>query len=229
MDAGAGEVLLDEALVPDPDAGRELGPDSEALGDAEIRGSRLLVVREEVAGGEYEGQPYGVVKLVCSFQPAPGTRFSWARLTLRLDAPPGVRILDLVPREAREGEPVRRILTDRRRFGLRNPLLGTETSSRAEFAVYHSTVKGSGIGRPNAIWDFTENPIRKEGVGHEQVLELTLPGWGRFGGTLSASAHLVSGELRHRIRDLILPRQPHQRQYPVTFQIPAPPSADAAS
>jgi hypothetical protein len=225
IDSGAGEVLVDEVLVPDPDAGQELGPESETIGDADLRGSRLLVVREEVAGAEYEGRPYGVVKLVCVFHPAEGARFSWARLTLQLDTPPGVRVLDLTPREAREGEPVQRILTDRRRFGLRVPQAGTETGSRTEFAVYHCSVQGSGAGTPNVWWSFEENPHREEGIGREQVLELTLPGWGRFSGTLTASARLVRGG----IRDLILPRKPHQRRYPVSFEIPAPSSSDAAS
>jgi hypothetical protein len=231
-DAGAAEVLVDAALVPNPDAGQELGPESETIGDADLRGSRLLVVREEVAGAEYEGQPYGVVKLVCVFHPAEGARFSWARLTLQLDAPPGVRVLDLTPREARGaggGEPVQRILTDRRRFGLRVPQAGTETGSRTEFAVYHCSVQGSGISTPNVRWTFEENPHREEGIGREQVLELTLPGWGRFGGTLTASARLVRGGLVRRIRDLVLARGAHQRRYPISFVIPAPSSSDAAS
>jgi hypothetical protein len=227
IESNAEHVLMVNApLVPNPDASHEMGPESETIGDTDILGSRLLLVLEQVAGGEHEGRPYGVVKLVCTFQPAPGARFSWARLTLRLDTPPDVRIMDLVPREAREGEPVQRILVDRRRFGLRTPQAGAETSSRSEFAVYHSTVKASGISRPNAVWDFTENPFRKDGIGHEQVLELTVPAWGRVTGTLSASARLVRGGLVHRIRDLVLPEGPHQRRYPVSFEIPAP-SADA--
>lgn len=225
-DAYAGEVLVDAPLVPNPDAGHEMGPDSATIGDADLRGSRMLLVREQVAGGEYDGRPYGVIKLVCTFHPAPGTRFSWARVALQLDTPPGVRILDLVPRDARDGEPVQRILVDRRRLGLRTPQAGAETSSRTEFAVYHCAVQGSGISTPNARWDFTENPFRKDGLAGDHVLELTVPSWGRVSGTLTASARLVRDGLVQRVRDLMLSR-PDERRYMVSFHIPAPsPHAD---
>lgn len=219
-EAYAGEVLVDAPLVPNPDAGHEMGPESETIGDADLRGSRLLLVREKAAGGVYEGRRYGVVQLVCVFHPAEGARFSWARLVLQLDTPPGVRIVDLVPRTV-DGEPVQRVLIDRRRLGLRNPQAGAETSSRMEFAVQHCEVQGSGISTPNARWDFTEDPVRKDGIGREQVLEFTVPAWGRVSGTLTASARLVRNGLVERVRDLMLSK-PDERRYMVSFDIPEP-------
>jgi hypothetical protein len=223
--AHADEVLVDAPLVPNPDAGQELGPDApQTLSDADLQGSRLLIVRRAAMGMELESGSYGVVQIACVFQPAEGARFTWARIALRLEAPPGVRLLDLEPRVVPEGEPVQFTLDGRGRLGLR--VLGgaarAERSVRKEFAVYHCSVQGSGESTSLARWDFTENPHRRNGIGPEQVLALTVPVVGTVSGTLTASARLARGGVAgglERVRDLVLGARPHERRYPVSFHI----------
>ncbi|HYR11930.1 MAG TPA: hypothetical protein VEQ60_29370 [Longimicrobium sp.] len=231
MSEYADEVLVDAPLVADPDAGQELSPDDpQTLGDEDLKGSRLLVVRRGAWGRELASGAYGVVQIACTFQPAEGARFTWARIALRLEAPPGVRILDLAPRVAPEGEPVKITLSQQGRLGIR-ALSGEargEHGARKEFLVYHCQVQGAGESTPLARWDFRENPHRRDGIGPEQELLLTLPVVGPVSGTLTASARLVrpgvAGGLE-RFRDLVLRRGPHERRHPVSFDITTAPRA----
>ncbi|HLM67702.1 MAG TPA: hypothetical protein VK358_09255 [Longimicrobium sp.] len=237
---GWGELLVEAPLVPDPDERRELyrgggeHDDPETLSDADLQGSRLLLVRRAVEGIDLDGRPGGVVEIACVFQPAEGTRFSWARVVLRLTDPVGVRVLDLAPREVREGEPVKFTVDGKGKLGLKYQIAeaGAERSVRREFAVYHCAVQGSGEGTSLARWDFTENPHARDGIGREQVLALTLPVTGTVSGTLTANARLARAGLRGRIdrvRDLVLGGGVHERRYPVSFQLPqAPPPSGLA-
>ncbi|NEQ42222.1 MAG: hypothetical protein F6K00_01145 [Leptolyngbya sp. SIOISBB] len=71
--------------------------------------------------------------------------------------------------------------------------------------------------------DFRENPDRRDGIGPEQVLTLTLPVVGQVIGTVIVSARLAKPGLQgglEAIRDLILGSTPKERFYPIAFEIP---------
>lgn len=239
---GADEVLLDAPLVADTGEGLETyrgeglenyrGEPPETLSDADLRGSRLLLVRRAVERIDVDGKPGGAVEIACVFHPAEGARFSWARVTLRLSDPLGARFVDVAPREVREGEPVKFTVDGKGKLGLKYQVAeaGTEKSVKREFAVYHCAVQGSGESTSLARWDFAENPHRRDGIGREQVLALTLPVTGAVSGTLTAHARLVHGGLRGRFRDLVVGGDRHERRYPVSFQVPdAPPPEEPSA
>lgn len=229
MSADEDMPMIDEPLSPDPDADDEMGGgDVEAIADEDLKGSRLLLVRRAAEATTLDGKPGGAVQLACTFQPGDGARFVWARLILRLTAPENARIVDVAPRQVRENEPVKFTLDRSGKLGVEYH--GVEASAQArnkrEFAVFHCSVKGSGEGTALARWDFAENPHRKDGLGHEQVLALTLPFTGRVTATVSVSARMVRAGLRGRleaIRDLILGGRGAERHYPTGFEIPAAP------
>src|SRR4051794_15578353 len=102
------DLLIDQPLVPDPDADEEMGStDVEAVADADLRGSRLLLVRRAIEPIDLEGTPGGgVLQLACTFQPAAGARFTFAQFLLRLATPEGLRIIDLAPRSVDDTNPV---------------------------------------------------------------------------------------------------------------------------
>lgn len=241
MDAGD-ELLLDAPLLPaaeparvtyrgeDPQTCR--GDDPETLSDADLQGSRLLLVRRSVEAIDLDGKPGGVVQIACVFQPAEGARFSWARVALQLTDPVGVRVLDLAPREVRENEPVTFTVDGKGKLGLKYQIAeaGAEKLVRREFATYHCAVHGSGESTTLARWDFAENPHRRDGIGREQALALTLPVTGTVRGTLTANARLVRAGVRGRldaVRELVLGGGVHARRHPVSFSVPdaPPPSA----
>ena len=219
---------MDEPLVPDPDAGAELGPgDTIAIADEDLRGSRLLLVGRATEAIQLDGSTGGAIELACTFQPANGTRFEWARLLLRLTSPAGVTILDLAPREALD-EPV--TVSVDRRGSLTLGLEGVATAdagigANKQYLSYHCSVQGSGAATALARWDFKENPDRRDGLGGEQALVLTLPVTGVVQATVMVSARCARsgtpGRLADAIRDLVLPAP--ERTFPVTFDIPSVP------
>jgi hypothetical protein len=217
------QTLIDVPLVPDPDADEELGPgDAKAIADEDLKGTRLLIVRRAIEPIHINGTPGGMVTLVSTFQPAPHTRFIWARLLIRLTSPQRAKIVDLAPREVRENEPVRFTINDKGKLGIEYKMAkaGVESGVQKEFSSYHCTVQGSGESTAVARWDFKENPHRKDGLGSEQILVLTLPVTGIVTATVSLSARLAHPGLRGSIetlRDLIL--GPDVRHYPIGFKI----------
>jgi hypothetical protein len=220
--------LIDEPLVPDPDAEAELAPgDAEAIADEDLRGSRLLLVGRAAEAIELDGSTGGAIELACTFQPADGTRFAWARLLLRLTAPDGVKILDVAPREVVD-EPV--TISVDRKGGLSLGVKGVGTAetglaSTKQYVTYHCAVQGSGAATALARWDFKENPDTRDGLGTEQALVLTVPVTGPVRATVTVSARLarssVAGRVADAVRDLVLPTP--QRTFPVTFEVPSDP------
>ena len=104
---------------------------------------------------------------------------------------------------------------------------GVEICSSKKYTKYHCRVQGSGEGTNLARWDFKENPYRRDGIGQEQVLTLTLPVTGQVTGNVIVSARLARSGLHGRIeaiRDLILGTKPNKRSYQITFEIPEMPS-----
>jgi hypothetical protein len=228
------EVLIDAPLVPDPDADEEMGPtDIEAIADQDLEGSRLLLVRRAAEPIDLEGTPGGAISFACTFQPADGTRFTSALLLLRLNTPEGVRIIDVAPRDVPD-QPVQFAVDRKGTLSVKPKLVeaSVEAGTRKEFAVYHCAVQGSGAGTALARWNFRENPHRRDGLGREQVLVLTLPVTGPVTATVSVSARLERDGLRGRLealRDLILGVRPEDRQYPLSFEIPQQPPRSGLS
>lgn len=220
------EILIDAPLVSDPDADNEMGlGDAETIADEDLRGSRFLLVQRAVESIDIDGTPGGAIKFACTFHSAPGTRFVEAGLTLRLDEPPDVKIHDLAPHEVRENEPVRFKLDDKGKLSLGYADLGVNVDQEAglskEFAIYHCAVKGVGENTRVAMWDFTENPHKRDGIGHEQVLVLTIPATGQVTGNLSISARLARPGLKgtwDAIREMIIGGS--ERKYSISFTIP---------
>lgn len=217
------DVLIDASLVKDPDAANELGPGPQAIADEDLAGSRFLLVRRAVEPIQYDGGRGGAVALGCVFQPAPDARFAWARIALKLTIPPGVRLLDVGPREVREQEPVRFTVDAKGKLGVsQGPFTGAvEDGLRREFVVYHCQVQGSGDGTALALWSFKENPHRQDGLGPEQVLTLSVAATGRVTGQVTVSARLVRGGLSRALdtlRDLVL--APAEQRYPIGFDVP---------
>jgi len=85
-------------------------------------------------------------------------------------------------------------------------------------------VTGSGEGTPRATWVFTENPYRKDGLGSEQSLVLTVAARGLVAGTMSVAARVGRPGLRgavEAIRDLVFGRAEGDRHHPISFNIPS--------
>ncbi|MET0429272.1 MAG: hypothetical protein ABW026_12335, partial [Microvirga sp.] len=221
---------IDEPLLPDPDADEEMGAaDVEAVADADLQGSRLLLVRRAVEPIDLEGIPGGVVQLACTFQPAAGTRFTFAQFVLRLSSPPGLRITDLAPRSVDDANPVEFTLGRKGQLGVTGFTVepSVELSSSRKFVRYHCKVQGSGEGTSMARWDFRESPDRRDGIGQEQILTLTLPVTGPITGEVIVAARLARSGLEGSVkafRDLVLGRPDDSRSYPISFTIPSSPS-----
>lgn len=227
-------LLIDAPLVADADADQEMGStDVEAITDQDLKGSRLLLVRRAIEPIDLEGTSGGVVQFACAFQPAPGARFTFAQLRLRLVTPAGLRIIDLAPRSIDDTNPVEFTLDRKGQLGIKSLPVSIETSvefgSSKKYTKYHCKVQGSGEGTSLARWDFRENPDRKDGIGPEQVLTLTLPLTGQVMGEVVVSARLARSGLRGKIeaiRDMVLGAQENESSYPVAFDIPKVPSPD---
>jgi len=227
-------LLIDAPLIPDPDAEEELGPtDIAAIADEDLQGSRLLLVRRAIEPIDLEGTAGGIVQIVCTFQPAQGTRFTSAQFRLRLVTPEGIKIIDLVPRFIEDPHPVEVTVNSKGKLGfkiLSLPFNGsTEYGVSKKYAIYHCKVQGSGGGTSLARWDFRENPGLRDGIGQEQVLTLTLPVTGQISSSVIVSARLARSGLQgslDAIRDMILGTSPKERFYPISFNIPTTPSAN---
>ena len=225
-------LLIDAPFVPDLDAEEEMGPtDVTAIADEDLKGSRLLLVRRAVESIDLEGTPGGVVQLACTFQPAQGTRFTSAQFRLRLITPAGIKIVDLAPRVLEDPSPVEFTLDRKGKLGVKSlpvpiaPNLEVDLSKK--YVIYHCKIQGAGEGTNLARWDFRENPDRRDGIGQEQVLNLTLPVTGQVTGSVIVSARLARSGLQgslEAIRDMILGTPPQERFYPITFNIPTIPS-----
>ena len=217
------EILVDATLVGDPDAEEELGDGSGAIADEDLGGSRLLLAKRAVTPITIAGEAGGLVELSCTFQPAYETRFIWARLTILLQTPEGIQIVDLAPREIEDERPVKITVDGKGSLGLTHgpAEAGAERSTTKEYEVYHCAVQGSGISTAKARWDFRENAHRKDGLGAEQALVMTLPVTGKVSGLLLLNARLTrsgGGGVIDAVRDLILGDR--KRDYMFSLEIP---------
>ena len=217
------ELLVDAPLVVDPDADEELGDGGGAIADEDLNGSRLLLAKRAVTPIVIDGKAGGLVELSCTFQPAYETRFTWARLTILLQTPEGIQIVDLAPRQIEDERPVKITVDGKGSLGLTHgpAEAGAERSTTKEYEVYHCAVQGSGISTAKARWDFRENAHRKDGLGAEQALVMTLPVSGKVSGLLLLNARLArsgGGGVVDAVRDLILGGR--KRDYSFSLEIP---------
>ncbi len=224
-------LLIDVPLVADEDADEELGAgDAAPIADEDLQGSRLLLVLKDVRPIEIEGKPGGLVEMACTFQPGYNTRFTWARLTVLLKSPEGIRIVDLAPREIQDPHPVKISVDSKGTLGLdKAPAEASlEKSVKKEYEVYHCSVQGSGASTAKARWDFNENAHRQDGLGTEQSLVLTLPVTGAVSGLVLMNARLarsgVGGALS-AVRDVVLGAR--QRDNAFSVEIPGKYTLDA--
>ena len=144
--------------------------------------------------------------------------------------PDGIRIIDLAPRSLDDPNPVEFTVNRKGQLSVTSLPVSIESSveigSSKKYVRYHCRVQGSGEGTSLARWDFKENPDRRDGIGQEQVLTLSLPVTGQVTGRVIVSARLARSGLRgsiEAIRDMILGAKPNERSYPITFEIPEAP------
>lgn len=219
------QTLLDVDLIPDADADNELGSARTKFAEEDVEGSRFLLVCRSVEPVMIEGKPGAVIHLLSTFHAAPGARYSTAEISIRLLQPEGVIIVDLSPRDAHQGDAVKITLGENGKFTT-SPLPmafsveGAENITK-EYTIFPSQITGSGEGTSKARWTFYENPQHKSGIGHEQLLSVSLQAAGTITGTVRVAARLIRPGLdghMDSLRDLIFGTP--GSLYPVSFAIP---------
>lgn len=81
-------LLLDEALVPDPDADNELGSsDSLTIVDSELEGARIQLVQTPAEQIDIAGRPGITIAMTAIFHAPPATRFTHAQIRAHLISP----------------------------------------------------------------------------------------------------------------------------------------------
>ncbi|MBB3192547.1 hypothetical protein [Halomonas cerina] len=237
-------TLIDTALQPDPLADQEMGAPPapprwdgtlpEAITDQEIHDCRMLLVLEDVTPLQLNGRPGGAVALSCTFQPAGRLRFVHARLTITLEQPEGIRIIDLSPRTSPK-ETVNVTIDHRGRLGfeLMGANVGGEVGRQTEFQQYHCEVRGSGAGDRPARWDFAESPHLPNGLANDHSLFLTLANTGTVHGRITLSGEVerpglagMHDQLRRWLRLGATPEVPY---WPLEFEIPHAPATEGLS
>lgn len=220
-------VLLNAPLVPDPDAGRELGStEVQSIADKDIEGCRLLLTRRGVKRIDLDGRPGGAVEFGCAFQPADGARFVFAMLKLKLEDPAGLTFLDVAP-ESVSDKAISFKVESKGKLSVSKVIdVGVEQNAQREYAVYFCVAQATGAGSSLARWTFRENPVRKDGLGTSQALGLTIPAVGLVKGTVTVAARIARPGLRGAadwVRDLILGPSAGESRHHVAFEIPETP------
>jgi hypothetical protein len=229
-------TLIDSALQSDPLADQEMGAPvpredgslPERIAESDIRDCRMLLTLIETEPLKLSNVAGGAVGFECSFQPAAGLRFLNARLTLTLEAPQGIRIVDLAPTEVHGGA----VSVTRNRggqFEVKGPFMAAQLQNErgVQYLDYHCLVYGSGSGTPLARWDFVEDPDRQGGLAKRHALFLTLAAQGSIHGRATLSGEVerpgllgVGDRLTRWFRLEASPQGPHQ---PFQFEIPTGP------
>ena len=224
-----GDVLLDAALVPDPDESREMSvrPKAEQVSDEDVAGSRILIVRRDLGLRKPRQGGGAGVELQCSFQPAEGTRFVSGRVLVQLREPQDATFIDIAPTIIRE--PVKVNISyeanGKISVGYKKIITG-ESGGKAgrglEYGSYICFVKGTGATSRRARWDFTEDTHLKTGIGLDQVLAMTLPASKEVTANLTVTAVLAKAGIVGALRDMVLGRTRAERVRRVTlFEAPS--------
>jgi hypothetical protein len=188
------DTLIDAALVRDPDLLQEMGAAPSAIADSDIKGCRLLIVRRGIEPIEAAGEPGGLIELAVSFQPTDRVRFTWAQIVIVLAKPEGTIFVDLAPTTTMNGEIKYAVETSGKLSASFKPAgidASHGTKVTAKFVSSHCGVHGTGAGTTKARWEFTEDPQRQEGLGHEQTLLATVGRTGHIRGNVSVYAKIV--------------------------------------
>jgi hypothetical protein len=223
------KILLDAPLLPDPDSIREMGirPPAEQVTDADVAGSRILIVQRDLGLHKPRDGGGAAVELACSFHPAAGARFVSGRVLLQLQRPVDATFIDIAPEQI--VEPVKVTISyaadGKITVGYKKIATGEtggETKEELEYGSFICFVRGSGTASRRAIWDFSEDPHLKLGIGLNQVLAMTVPASGVVAGSLTVTAVLAKSGFIGAVRDLVLGRTRAERSCAVTLFEPGP-------
>jgi hypothetical protein len=217
------DLLIDAPLIPDPDVDHEMGSrDLALIADEELKGCRLLIVRRAILPIVVDGSAGGLLKVGVSFQATHGTRFVWARIVVELGQPEGAVFVDVKPDTKMDDLPVKFTVDVSGKlsasYGVK---AGVGEETKTEFDVYYCAVHGTGAGTTKARWEFEENPQRKDGLGREQPLLMTLRETGRVTGNVSVYAKIVRSGLQgglDAVAHLVL--GPDEHHAPLTLEVP---------
>jgi len=188
-------------LIPDAAERRELrGGHDQLIADEDIGRSRLLV-RKRTAEHVPEGEG-GVIVFEVTFHADRGNRFESARLVLSIVTPKEAIFTDCQPRETLTSDVEISIDENgKMQLGVPKMVVGEAGVARkVSFAQRHRVLRGSGAGSKNIIWDFEEDPERKDGILHQTELVVTIPVVGTIECSLSVIARLGRPGLDGRLK-----------------------------
>jgi hypothetical protein len=222
--------LVDEPLVADPEADRELGRgDSsvEALSDEDIAGARFLLTRRAIERVEQDTFEGLAVALDANFQAPPGARFTDATVRMLLTSPDEARFEDVGPVTDPNPHPVKVSITRGGKVSLSvGEVAEAELSAEKiiEFTKYTCRIQGLGAGTQRATWKLEEDIRTRDGIGRVNRLMVTLPGEGPFVADLLLRCQIrrpgIAGAV-DRVRELVLgPRLNHERRREIRLQAP---------
>jgi hypothetical protein len=204
------ELLFEGHLVPDADALREMSvANTDVLIDPpNLSGARILIVKRlesvSIADGSGSGSGSGggsgsgdgaFVRLVCSFLPAPGTRFVSARVSMKLIQPQGAMFLDIAPREIKQPVKVEYSREASAKLSVKFGPVTFDPSGKADvkldYDAFICLVRGVGANSVRAIWDFEEDPGLERGIGVDQPLAVIVPAGQKVKAELLVTAQLA--------------------------------------
>jgi hypothetical protein len=223
------KILLDAPLLPDPDSSHEMGgrPKAEQVTDEDVAGSRILIVQRDLGLRKPRDGGGAAVELTCSFHPAPRARFVSGRVLLQLRRPVTGTFIDVAPTQITEPVKVSISYAANGKITLGYKKIATgeasgEAKETVEYGSFICFVRGSGAGSRRAIWDFSEDPYLKLGIGLDQVLAMTVPASDIVVGSLTVTAALAKSGLIGAVRDLVLGRTRAERTCSITLCEPSP-------
>jgi hypothetical protein len=190
-------------LHPDAAEHSELrGGRGQLIADEDVGKSRVLIhqlAAERLPKGAGQG---GVVAFDVTFHSDRGNRFDSARLVLAITNPKDAVFTDCQPRETVTNDVEISIDENgKMQLGVPKVISGEAGVARKiNFAQRHRVLRGSGAGTSNIIWDFEEDPERKDGILHQADLAVTLPIDGTVECSLSITARLAQPGLDGRLK-----------------------------
>jgi hypothetical protein len=211
---GDGEQLFSGALVVDPSSLREMRPGAGAtLVDAiDARDARILIVRRAWEAGDAAQDGTVAVRLQCSFHAPPGSRYTRARVVLKLTEPRDAVFFDISPHEVKEPTTVEVSRASKLKLSVKLGSLGVsvepggESSTKSTRTSYVCRVQGSGDSTPRAQWTFEELDGSEEGIGLDQIVTMIVPSGSPVKAELLVTARLARRGLPGAL-DMIIGRQ----------------------
>ncbi|WP_428929649.1 hypothetical protein [Marinibacterium sp. SX1] len=178
-------------LYPDEAEHSELrGGGDQLIADEDIGRSRVLIRQLAAERLPKSAGKGGVVAFDVTFHADRGNRFESARLVLSITSPKDAVFIDCQPRETVTND-VEISIDENGKMQLGVPKVFSGEAGvarKVNFALRHRVLRGSGAGTSNVIWDFAEDPERKDGILHQVNLAVTLP----IGGTVDCSLSIIA-------------------------------------